>query len=246
MQCRLILDEAHDGNFNMAADEWLLRQSAETGETTLRFYSWSQPTLSLGYFQRLTDRKLHPESLACPVVRRASGGGAILHDHELTYSFVTPIRDRVRSSASNVYDLFHQSLIDVLAGRGIVARLADSSDVSSVDSDEFLCFRRRSDGDVLIHRNKVGGSAQRRNANCLLQHGSVLVAVSEFARELPGINELSSNDLDSPTLMAEWAKCLTERRNLDLAESSFTLVERQQINRISANRFATSDWLERR
>ena len=70
----------------MAVDETLLESAAETSATTLRFYRWDRPTLSLGYFQQTADRTQHPESADCPLVRRSSGGGAIVHDHELTYS----------------------------------------------------------------------------------------------------------------------------------------------------------------
>ena len=74
----------------MAVDEVLLDAAAVREQLSLRFYGWSEPTLSLGYFQRVADRKQHIASRECPLVRRLSGGGAILHDDELTYSFATP------------------------------------------------------------------------------------------------------------------------------------------------------------
>ena len=74
----------------MAVDETLLFDAAENGTATLRFYSWDEPTLSLGYFQRYADREQHTASRTCAVVRRQTGGGAILHDRELTYSLALP------------------------------------------------------------------------------------------------------------------------------------------------------------
>ena len=90
---RLIIDPPSPGPWNMAVDEVLLMDAVENGNATLRFYQWSEPTLSLGYFQAFADRKQHFASRNCAIVRRQSGGGAILHDHELTYSFVLPPGD---------------------------------------------------------------------------------------------------------------------------------------------------------
>ena len=73
---RVILDQPREGAWNMAADQVLMKSTLATGIATLRFYQWSRATLSLGYFQALDDRNLHVSSLACPVVRRVTGGGS--------------------------------------------------------------------------------------------------------------------------------------------------------------------------
>src|SRR5262245_32066382 len=90
MTVRLIIDPPQKGAWNMAVDQALLESAAASGGVALRFYQWSEPTLSLGYFQPIAARSEHPPSLHSPVVRRASGGGAILHDRELTYSIAAP------------------------------------------------------------------------------------------------------------------------------------------------------------
>ncbi len=85
-QCRLIVDPPQAGAWNMAVDEALLESAVAGGLPVFRLYQWSEPTLSLGYFQAVADRQQHPASHGCPLVRRRSGGGAILHAHELTYA----------------------------------------------------------------------------------------------------------------------------------------------------------------
>ena len=92
MDARLITTEPASGAWNMGFDEAMLAWAGETGGTWLRFYQWTPATLSLGYFQSVRSREQHLESRELPVVRRASGGGAIVHHHELTYSFVTALR----------------------------------------------------------------------------------------------------------------------------------------------------------
>ena len=89
-ECRLLIDPPGAGAWNMAVDEVLLEWSAEQGGCCWRLYRWQEPTLSLGYFQPYDERRRHPASRDCPAVRRLSGGGAILHDAELTYSLVVP------------------------------------------------------------------------------------------------------------------------------------------------------------
>src|SRR5262249_6356672 len=131
---RLLVDPPASGPWNMAVDEALLETAVATGQATVRFYEWQEPTLSLGYFQSLDDRQQHLHSQQCPVVRRASGGGAILHDHELTYSIAIPQVAGRQSEASHLYEVCHQTLVTVLADCGVTAGLY--RDCSATKSNE--------------------------------------------------------------------------------------------------------------
>jgi lipoyl(octanoyl) transferase len=121
--CRLIVDPPLDGAWNMGFDEALLEQAADANLATLRFYQWAEPTLSLGYFQAYDERDTHPESRQAAVVRRQSGGGALMHDRELTYSISLPASHPLSRQAPQFYDVVHRSLIELLAAEGIVAAL---------------------------------------------------------------------------------------------------------------------------
>ena len=140
---RLIVDAPATGAVNMARDEVLLRSAALEGTPTLRFYRWSEPTLSLGYFQPWQQRFEHPPSRVCAAVRRASGGGAIVHDEELTYSFAT--RTDARWAAEDLYVDFHQTLVDCLQVFGIQCELRPPIRDRS-GPEPFLCFQRRAAG----------------------------------------------------------------------------------------------------
>src|SRR5262245_22040097 len=112
LDCRLILDSPSPGAWNMAVDEVLLVDAAENNVATLRFYGWNEPTLSLGYFQRYEDRQQHAASRECAIVRRQTGGGAILHDRELTYSLVLPPRHPFAKQNEKLYQAVHQVFIN--------------------------------------------------------------------------------------------------------------------------------------
>ena len=103
----------------MAVDEYLLGWTSRTGSCCWRFYQWDEPTLSLGYFQEYRDRDGHVASRECSVVRRASGGGAILHDRELTYCLTVPSDHPLGRRRQWTYEAVHRTLIAVLADWGI-------------------------------------------------------------------------------------------------------------------------------
>src|SRR5689334_14846839 len=110
MDARLIVDPPASGTWNMAVDEALFQVAQETRQITVRFYQWQEATLSLGYFQAAKDRDSHRSSLVCPLVRRSTGGGAIIHDRELTYSLIAPLADERSAKSQELVRIVHQSL----------------------------------------------------------------------------------------------------------------------------------------
>lgn len=198
----------------MAVDDTRLAMVASDPESAvwLRFYEWEEPTLSLGYFQRLADRTENASSSGCPVVRRPSGGGAIVHDRELTYSLVVPAVHPLACNTQHLYDLLHTTLIAALADFGVGAYLCVER-----ENRPFLCFLRRAVGDVLLSNAqistsrqtaKICGSAQRRRHGAVLQHGSILLACSAAAPELPGIQELTGQAIAPGQLAEAWQRQL--------------------------------------
>jgi len=247
----------------MAVDEALLASAATSGIATLRFYAWSEPTLSLGYFQAADDRAQHPASCDCPLVRRSSGGGAILHDRELTYSVALPQRD-IRSSASGeLVTLFHQALAEALAAFGIAAELFDRNAARSQEAldpgsligrlqtcptnvEPFLCFQRRSCGDLLRGQEKIAGSAQRRRRGAVLQHGSVLLERSPYAPELPGIVEFAGQPLSASELTDVWLSSLIQRLAASTSTDKMTSAEQDLALVLEQDRFQSAAFTLRR
>jgi lipoate-protein ligase A len=241
----------------MAVDEALLAEAAEEGIATLRFYGWSEPTLSLGYFQDYADRRQHPPSLKAAVVRRQSGGGAILHDRELTYSFTLPGDHPLARDTHTLYTTVHTCLAGLLnvhtSGAQKFALFAHPEHTTL--DHRFLCFERRSPGDIVqstgeiepnAANHKVVGSAQRRRQNAVLQHGSILLARSPVAPELPGINDLTQSAFTAAAL----ADLLIEEMRKTLGIAFFQGVFPDSLQPIAANlvenKYGHASWTLRR
>jgi lipoate-protein ligase A len=267
----LLLDPPAAGPWNMAVDEALLETAAADGRCMLRLYRWQEPTLSLGYFQAYADRWQHAASSRAAVVRRSSGGGAILHDRELTYSLAIPSRHPLAARRLDCYRAVHQALIEVLAQWGIEATMfascstaAPGREVRSCDSvasqpgaavlhsdkpqqrEPFLCFQRRSPGDVLVAGSKIAGSAQRRCRGAVLQHGSVLLARSAAAPELDGLEELSGQTIPPERLIEAWLARLAVVLAATWQSGRLSDDQRRRADVLCAEKYASAAWTENR
>jgi len=176
---RLLQDPPLNGSTNMARDESLLvRVGERRSAPTLRLYRWDPPTISLGYFQRYADYAALPPPLdTLAVVRRQTGGGAILHDLELTYSLTLPLDHELLGRGPNrVYELVHDAVRGCCRDLGIESSRCGFTDDSGPHRGPFFCFARRHRYDLVVGDDKVAGSAQRRTRSALLQHGSIIAA----------------------------------------------------------------------
>jgi lipoate-protein ligase A len=184
------------GPANMALDEALLEEVAERGEPAyLRTYGWSRPTLSLGYFQKLAEAEAEPRRSRVPLVRRATGGGAIWHQHELTYALVLPSHHPLARPHTALYRVVHSAIAGSLCRQGVEARRRGGPDhAEALERSRvrpFLCFTDRDPEDIVNGGSKVVGSAQRRRMGAILQHGSILMRHSDRTPELAGICDLA-------------------------------------------------------
>jgi lipoate-protein ligase A len=249
----------------MAVDEMLLEWAAEHGGCAWRFYRWSEPTLSLGYFQDYGDwekwgqaprgnlsapcsdpaaRSQSPFFQGYALVRRLTGGGAILHDAELTYSLVVHAGHPLAARRESLYDAVHQSLIGTLAGFGVGAALCEPAGRPA--AEPFLCFERRAPGDVLAGRIKIAGSAQRRRRGAVLQHGSVLLRRSPAAPELPGLEDVSGVAIPVARLSEAWLAELVGRLGISWRPDPLTEAERCRAAALAEGRYAAVAWTKHR
>lgn len=202
LTCRIIVDpEPLSGAVNMATDAALLQAADERPDAAVvRIYRWCEPTVSVGYFQKPDQSLSDPELQNCPQVRRLTGGGAILHHHEVTYSCVIPRTHPFRDEPLQVYDVMHRAISAVLescgASIGFRADLPLPAAPQDSHTEPFLCFLRSDPRDLAAHGSsapqhpKITGSAQRRRRGTILQHGSILLRSSPLLPQTPGICDL--------------------------------------------------------
>jgi lipoate-protein ligase A len=252
VQSRLIIDQPSPGAWNMAVDEALLADAAENGAATLRFYGWNEPTLSLGYFQSYADRKQHVASRNCPVVRRQTGGGAILHDHELTYSITLPASHPFAKQNQLLYRGAHQAFIDALCSTSTPNappskfQIRDDVQERGATPEPFLCFQRQAPGDVFLTSWKMLGSAQRRSQGALLQHGSLLLERSAAAPELPGVSDLLNQTIATDHVIQSAIAALSPVLNVNFLETTLPPVVQSNAAEITNIKYGSPLWTNRR
>jgi lipoate-protein ligase A len=188
------------GTQNMALDEALMERARTTGEWVMRVYSWRHPTISLGRNQ--TARGCYDldrvRDLALDVVRRPTGGRAILHDHEVTYSVTAPAADAGELRAS--YVRINELLLHALRSLGARAELAPNS-ARSTRPGPAPCFAEPSPGELVLDGRKLAGSAQWRADGALLQHGSILVGDDQSL--LATLSLHADRDMPLPATLTE-------------------------------------------
>ena len=213
---RLIEDLAPgDGAWNMAVDEMLTQ---EVLEPTLRVYRWSEPTVTLGYFEKIEEiRSLRP---GMPLIRRWTGGGMVDHGEDWTYSLIIPAEHMLaKITRKECYVIIHRTLQQAIgATMGLSLDLAEEAEVTGEG-----CFARPVAGDLLLAGRKIAGAAQRRTRHALLHQGSI---------QLPAMDQLL------PAILARYLAPKIFSTPLTNAEK-FTSLQ------LVASRYSLPEWLAR-
>jgi lipoate-protein ligase A len=172
---RLVRSDAADGATNMSLDEAVLEQvTAGLSPPTLRLYRWTPPALSLGYAQPAADVDLPGlRRLGWDLVRRPTGGRAILHADELTYAVIAPDDNpHVAGGVLASYQHLSRALLSALEILGLDVDVRSGSAVSAGDRSNPVCFEVPSAYELTASGKKIVGSAQLRRKGGVLQHGS--------------------------------------------------------------------------
>jgi len=249
MNCRVLPHETGDGAWNMALDEALLEAvAADPSAAALRTYEWSEPTLSLGYFQAIAEAEADPRWRGAAIVRRPTGGGALWHDRELTYAVVVPVGHPASRPSQALYRAIHGAVARRLRELGVDARRRGEADLTGGGSPgrPFLCFNDRDADDVVSGEIKLVGSAQRRRSGAVLQHGSLLLARSPTTPELAGLADVSG----APPGALAWAEVLAAELPAALGmtpvPSASRPEERARAETLRRDVYARSTWTRRR
>ncbi|MCK4507836.1 MAG: lipoate--protein ligase family protein [Desulfuromonadales bacterium] len=247
----------------MALDEALLHSVANGALPVLRFYRWQPATVTLGYAQSVaTDLDLEVcRQAGLDVVRRPTGGRAVLHDQEVTYAVIAPLNtDLFGSSVLDCYRVISEILQKTLLQLDLPAQFVPGKPRGgSRNVMKAVCFSAPSQYELVIDDRKVAGSAQKRYGQAFLQHGSIPVEIDlELLSKVlkTDINGSSAGSLDSVGWLNQWsdkpfaisdvekllAEVFSKQLQIDWVRSEPSPAEMQEAMRMSAEKFAHPEW----
>jgi lipoate-protein ligase A len=266
---RLILSEPLSGPANMARDEAILESvGAEQEPPTLRLYAWQPPCLSLGYAQPVGD--VDHEALTkagWDLVRRPTGGRAILHTDELTYAVIAPAdHPDLRGGVLESYRRLSQGLIAALKALGLQVDPVRADPLHGEERENPVCFEAPSAYEITVDGLKLIGSAQVRRRDGILQHGSlplggdlsrICVALrydSAPVRAAARVRVLERAGtlerlLERPVRWSEAAQALQagfqQALGWKFEKAELSQPERMRSDAIEIERYRNPDWTER-
>lgn len=267
---RLVHTPPARGAWNMAVDEAILENSGR-GDVppTLRLYAWEPPCLSLGYSQPAADAdRAALAARGWDLVRRPTGGRAILHTAELTYSVCGPPSDpRLAGSVLESYRILAQALLGALHRLGIPAESsAEASLPAGSDPRGPVCFEVPSNYEITVYGKKLIGSAQARRKDGVLQHGSLplagdlegiiqglifpgeaerAAAARRLAQRAATVEQVSGAPLAWETAAQAFSAAFGEILNLELEPAGLTPAELARAGELVENKYAHPGWTER-
>lgn len=262
MKGRLLIMGPLDGPTNMALDEAILLQANPS--PALRLYSWSGPWLSIGYSQ-VVQKDVDVaacQRLGIGLVRRPTGGGAILHHAELTYCLVAPEdHDSVKGSILESYCKVSRGLVAGLTSLGINPEMTPADCRNNRSSSS--CFLSPSAYEVVVGGRKLAGSAQWRHRGMLLQHGSVLLDLDPllyaevlklppgedrdtwaggFARRAVCLREALGRSIGFAEAADAIVRGYKEALRLELQEEGLTEQEWEAADALRSEKYGSPDW----
>ncbi|TCW41168.1 lipoate--protein ligase family protein [Laceyella sacchari] len=262
---RFLPYEAHAPAMNMAIDEAILHLHRE-GKVppTIRFYGWTQPTLSIGYFQK-ARKEIDFDTLqnkGFGFVRRMTGGRAVLHDQELTYSvIVEEAHPMMPKTVSESYRVISQGLLAGFKRLGLDASLAPPKGRTGEMSS--ACFDSPSDYELVVSGRKIAGSAQTRQKGIILQHGSILLDMDvealfevllfpsdrvreklkqAFTDKAVAIRQLADREIGLEEVKQAFFEGFGEGMGIQLQTGELTNQEKELAQRLMTTRYANDDW----
>jgi len=241
---RIILDKAWEGTENMAVDRTFLELAEDSRiPPTIRFYHWTVPTISLGYFQKASEIETQSEAVrSMPFVRRPTGGGAILHDDEITYSLTLPFAAfEEPAGIEPMYRLVHDAFIRVLEGMGIETDYRGGKDPEHSVGGPFFCFARAYSLDLTLKGDKLLGSAQRRLKKAAMQHGSFILGRTHTEQPSAELKGHVAGKFDEAAFCLSVAAEVARHLRLKAEEGKFTREELERAQEL-ATFFASDKW----
>lgn len=252
---RLIKDDPHDCYMNMAIDEAIFI-ACEKGFSpkTIRFYGWNPPAISIGYFQKTSNlfESKRLSELSLDMVRRPTGGRAVFHEEEVTYSIISSLDDFSGNGILESYRIISHALVSGLKSLGVPAELSSQRKREKIMSKGSpSCFSSPSLHEVVIQGKKIIGSSQKRSREFMLQQGSILLDLNKekwshiFNTEVKDKMISLQEILNRKVSFMDVSKALIEALNKffgPLIQDELTLYEKRLSERLKQEKYTTQEW----
>ncbi|MBB6446039.1 lipoate--protein ligase family protein [Bacillus benzoevorans] len=259
-----------DPSYNMALDEALLNWHS-LGEIppTVRFYGWNPATLTIGYFQK-AHKEINFEMLKrynLGFVRRPTGGRAVLHENELTYSvIVSEEYPDMPKTVTEAYRVISQGLLEGFIHLGLDAHFAipkTGEEIHANESRSSACFDAPSWYELVVEGRKIAGSAQTRQKGVILQHGSILLDLDEdklfnlfnysnekvkerakraFSKKAAAINAIAGRTVGLEEAKKAFRNGFERGLNVELEPYVLTSEEEQYVQQLAKSKYCSDEW----
>ncbi len=245
---------------NMAIDEYLARFYAETRIPVIRFYSWKPEGLSIGRHQDISNINIELlKTDKVPFVRRITGGGAIFHADEVTYSMCFHESDFGWDNNTGVkesYRKLNSFIVKALDKSGIKAGFACDCGLFKGQGRSEICYEGFEAFDITANGKKLGGNAQfrSRDLNAVIQHGSIPLVLRRDAEKyiskafgnLPytSVNELLGRAVGHGEIYSNLIACFIETTGLDIYEHDLEMDEKKEIVKLMTEKYVNRAWNE--
>ncbi|MBP2079303.1 lipoate--protein ligase family protein [Oceanobacillus polygoni] len=255
-----------DAAWNMAFDECLINWHHEGKiPPTLRFYGWKEPSLSVGYFQKV-NKKINFDAIerhGCQFVRRLTGGSAVLHDDELTYSLVISENDPdIPISVQEAYHVLSKGVFEGYRNLGIPAEYA-ILDRERARGRTAICFEKPAIYEMVVDGKKLSGNAQTRQKGVLMQHGSIPMSMNTvmlfdlflfsserlrersrdaFHKKAVTINQLTNRVYQYDMLTDAFKEGFKKGLDLELHPLQLTETQWEEVQQLAQSKYETKAW----
>ncbi len=243
---------------NMAIDEFLISYYEKTKIPVLRLYSWRPAGISAGKNQ---DVNLDIDIAACkaagiPVVRRLTGGGAIFHKNELTYSIACSDTDFIgkKAGVKESFENLNAFILKMYFKFGLEASYGKDAfpGEKSLGARQGFCFAGNEEYDIIIKGKKTGGNAQYRRREIIFQHGSIPLDENEDAQKyfkcpvnrdnFTSLDRLLGREVTAGEVAANLGAAFMETFGCDLKEETLSMDEKRGAIGIMTSKYATDNW----
>ena len=252
---RLLIMGKNSAAMNMAIDEAILITRKEMPIPTLRFYGWTKPAFSFGYFQNIASdvnvQACRQEKIE--LVKRMTGGGTVIHGWDLTYSLILP-RYSGEKSVSQMYQQIGKNLVNTFVKLGIPASLNCISNNQSTSSQN-LCLIDLAENDVLFNNKKIAGVSVRRNRNGILFQGYISLDMppDRILKRVSKHNEIYQQVKDNSTAINSDKRMISRKALINTISETYDIgisfitdnmseKEQKLAEEVANNKYDTDAW----